>query len=31
VPTATSPVLIDLAADEGVYFDENVWIVHDLT
>jgi hypothetical protein len=30
VPTATSPVLIDHGRDEGVYFDENVWIVHDL-
>jgi hypothetical protein len=31
VPTATSPVMIDRERDEGVYFDENVWIVHDLT
>ena len=30
VPTATSPVTIDRGRDEGVYFDENVWIVHDL-
>jgi hypothetical protein len=30
VPTATSPVTIDRDADEGVYFDENVWVVHDL-
>jgi hypothetical protein len=30
VPTATSPVALDRDADEGVYFDENVWIVHDL-
>jgi hypothetical protein len=30
VPTATSPVIIDRARDEGTYFDENVWIVHDL-
>ncbi len=31
VPTATSPVTIDRESDMGVYFDENVWIVHDLT
>jgi hypothetical protein len=31
VPTATSPVTIDRERDEGVYFDQNVWIVHDLT
>jgi hypothetical protein len=30
VPTATSPVTIDRERDEGVYFDENVWVVHDL-
>jgi hypothetical protein len=30
VPTATSPVTIDLGQDEGVYFDQNVWVVHDL-
>lgn len=30
VPTATSPVTIDRDLDEGLYFDENVWIVHDL-
>ena len=30
VPTATSPIVIDHARDEGVYFDENVWLVHDL-
>jgi hypothetical protein len=30
VPTATSPVTIDLERDEGVYFDQNVWVVHDL-
>jgi hypothetical protein len=30
VPTATSPVTIDLEHDEGVYFDQNVWVVHDL-
>jgi hypothetical protein len=22
---------IDLAADRGVYYDQNVWVVHDLT
>jgi hypothetical protein len=26
----TSPVTIDLPRDEGVYFDQNVWVVHDL-
>ena len=26
----TSPVSIDHARDQGVYFDQNVWIVHDL-
>ena len=31
VSSATSPVTIDLERDEGVYLDENVWIVHDLT
>jgi hypothetical protein len=31
VPTATSPVTIDRGRDEGVYFDQNVWVVHDLT
>lgn len=30
VPTATSPVSIDRAHDLGVYFDQNVWVVHDL-
>ena len=30
VPTATAPVTIDRERDEGVYFDQNVWIVHDL-
>jgi hypothetical protein len=30
VPRATSPVLIDRERDEGVYHDENVWMVHDL-
>ncbi|HET9345572.1 MAG TPA: hypothetical protein VFO05_07715 [Candidatus Limnocylindrales bacterium] len=27
----TSPVSIDLDRDEGVYYDQNVWVVHDLT
>ena len=27
---ATSPVRIDRDADEGVYYDQNVWMVHDL-
>lgn len=31
VPTATSPVTIDRDRDQGVYFDQNVWIVHDLS
>jgi hypothetical protein len=31
VPFATRPVTIDLASDTGTYFDENVWIVHDLS
>jgi hypothetical protein len=31
VATATSPVTIDRERDMGVYLDENVWIVHDLT
>jgi hypothetical protein len=30
VRQATSPVTIDRERDEGVYFDQNVWIVHDL-
>jgi hypothetical protein len=29
-PGATSPVSIDRARHEGIYFDKNVWIVHDL-
>ncbi len=28
--TATSPMTIDRDRDEGVYYDQNVWIVHDL-
>jgi hypothetical protein len=27
---ATSPVRIDREADQGVYYDQNVWLVHDL-
>jgi hypothetical protein len=30
VPKATQPVTIDRERDEGVYFDENVWMVHDI-
>jgi hypothetical protein len=30
VPFATSPVHIDRARDEGVYYDQNVWMVHPL-
>jgi hypothetical protein len=30
VARATSPVRIDRERDEGVYYDENVWMVHDL-
>jgi hypothetical protein len=30
VPGATGPVAIDRNRDEGIYFDQNVWIVHDL-
>jgi GNAT superfamily N-acetyltransferase len=30
VKGATSPVEIDRAAGEGVYHDQNVWVVHDL-
>ena len=28
VPRATQPVIIDRERDEGVYFDQNVWMVH---
>jgi GNAT superfamily N-acetyltransferase len=31
VPRATSPVRIDRERDEGVYDDENVWMVHELS
>jgi GNAT superfamily N-acetyltransferase len=31
VDGALAPVDIDLAADRGVYYDQNVWVVHDLT
>ena len=31
VPRATQPVLIDRERDEGVYFDQNVWMVHAIT
>jgi hypothetical protein len=30
VPRATQPVVIDRDRDEGVYYDENVWMVHDV-
>ena len=30
VEGAAAPVTIDVEADEGVYFDPNVWVVHDL-
>jgi GNAT superfamily N-acetyltransferase len=30
IPFATRPLSIDRAADVGTYFDENVWVVHDL-
>jgi hypothetical protein len=30
VPFATQPIEIDRDRDEGVYHDQNVWIVHDL-
>ncbi|MBA2382087.1 MAG: GNAT family N-acetyltransferase [Chloroflexi bacterium] len=30
LPTATSPMTMDRDRDEGVYFDQNVWVVHDL-
>jgi hypothetical protein len=31
VPFATQPIDIDRDRDEGVYHDQNVWVVHDLT
>jgi hypothetical protein len=31
VEGALSPVEIDLATDRGVYYDPNVWMVHDLS
>jgi GNAT superfamily N-acetyltransferase len=30
VPRATGPVEIDRERDEGVHFDQNVWVVHDV-
>jgi hypothetical protein len=30
VPRATQPVEIDVERDEGVYYDQNVWMVHDV-
>jgi GNAT superfamily N-acetyltransferase len=31
LPGATSPLRIDRERDDGVYHDQNVWMVHDLT
>ena len=28
VPRATQPVVIDRERDEGLYYDQNVWMVH---
>ena len=30
IPGALNPVTIDLAADQGVYIEPNVWVLHDL-
>jgi hypothetical protein len=30
VPRATQPVVIDRERDEGIYYDQNVWMVHDV-
>jgi GNAT superfamily N-acetyltransferase len=30
LPFAAAPIKIDREADEGVYYDPNVWVVHDL-
>ena len=30
VPGALNPVSMDLVADQGVYVEPNVWMVHDL-
>ncbi len=30
VEGALSPIAVDLAADRGVYYDANVWMIHDL-
>jgi GNAT superfamily N-acetyltransferase len=30
LPVAAAPIHIDREADEGVYYDPNVWVVHDL-
>ncbi len=30
IPFATQPVVIDRDRDEGIYHDQNVWMVHDL-
>lgn len=31
LPTATSPLAVDHERGDGVYYDQNVWVVHDLT
>jgi hypothetical protein len=31
VPGACAPVTMDREADTGIYFDPNVWVIHDLT
>jgi hypothetical protein len=30
VPQATRPVEIDRERDVGTYYDENIWMVHDI-
>ena len=30
IPQGTGPVAIDLERDEGIYHDQNVWVVHDV-
>jgi hypothetical protein len=30
VPRATQPVVIDRERDEGIYYDQNVWMVHNI-
>jgi hypothetical protein len=31
IPLATQPIVIDRERDEGIYHDQNVWMVHDLS